>query len=619
MADKTWGWAGPEAEMRGTSDESVVVALADHYRTLNHEQPSESHFRAWESSLAATRTALDQVAADRQLYLFFEYELPRERGRRPDLVILADNRIVVVEFKDYQDALPAHLDQVEAYTRDLAEYHAATHGHSVDAILCLTRGNGPVRHDGETLVTSGSDLGVALNECLARSSDAPTIEPTVWASSDYAPLPTLVTAARIIFEHEELPHIRRAESAGIPKTLERLDQIGNIARDNGESHLVLVTGVPGAGKTLVGLQFVYESHFGQDGGTQQAVFLSGNKPLVDVLQYTLRSKVFVQHVLGFLKSYGGDRTKLPNEHVWVFDEAQRAFDAAMALEKRGNAISEPEDFLQLGGRLDSWAMMVGLIGEGQEINRGEEAGIGQWNDALDALDKPWKVHCPPGLGSVFTHADELFLDDHLSLDTNLRSHRAEEIHLWVSSLLDDGDLARCSVLARELKHEGFELYVTRDIDAARMYVQERYRGNENARFGLLASSKPRDLTEYGFLNLFQFTQRMRVGPWYADPPESPDSCCALRETATEFQCQGLELDMPIIGWGQDLWWTGEIWDCSTRYNVQNPRQIRLNAYRVLLTRGRDGFIVFVPPGLKYDPVFDALVTAGCASLSRTWI
>ena len=218
-----------------------------------------------------------------------------------------------------------------------------------------------------------------------------------------------------------------------------LDRVAERAQSAGESHLVLVTGVPGAGKTLVGLQFVYESHFGESSDKQRAVFLSGNGPLVKVLQHTLKSRVFVQDVLGFLKTYGGSRGALPREHVWVFDEAQRAFDAEMAMEKRGEPISEPEDFLRLGEKLDSWALMVGLIGEGQEINRGEEAGIAQWNDALATMDKPWHVHCPPSLAPIFTNAAETTIEKRLSLDVTLRSHRAEEIHKWVALLLA-GDL-----------------------------------------------------------------------------------------------------------------------------------------------------------------------------------
>lgn len=621
MSAEAWGWAGTLESFTRANSADIVGELAEHYLRLNAEPSESSHLHAWRSSIAAAQKAtawLEETRPDSlSWHVVLEYELPRERGRRPDLILLAGNCIVVVEFKDFSDPLPGHIDQVEAYARDLADYHAASHGREMRSVLCLTRAKMSLAQDHDTIVVSGADLAQGILLALPADAGQSPIDAQAWLIADYEPLPSLVNAARMIFEHDDLPHIHRAESAGIPDTLAVLDRVAEAARTNEESHLVLITGVPGAGKTLVGLQFVYETHFGERDG-QQAVFLSGNGPLVKVLQHTLKSRVFVQDVLGFLRSYGADRTNLPREHIWVFDEAQRAFDADMALEKRGAAISEPEDFLRLGEKLDSWALMVGLIGEGQEINRGEEAGIAQWNAALGEMDKPWSVHCPPSLAGVFTNAVSLHVEERLSLDTTLRSHRAEEIHRWVALFLD-GQIDSCKLLANVLIGQGFGMYVTRDIEAARLYVRERYKGMRDARFGLLASAKARNLAEHGFLNEYQFTRNMRVGPWFSDDPTSPYSCCALRDTATEFQCQGLELDMPIIGWGHDLWWAGAQWDCSTRYKVRDPRQIRINAYRVLLTRGRDGFIVFVPPEPKCTSVFNVFVSAGCQTLSRTWL
>ena len=438
-----WGWAGSATRFLVSEPAKVLESLRDHYRRLNSEEPVASHVTAWRDSINCVREALRETAvtnpASRDWHLVFEYELPRERGRRPDLVVIAGGSIVVVEFKGYPDPSPAAVDQAADYARDLADYHEASHNHPVAAVLCLTSSSAAPTTIKDATVVSGRDLATGIGMSLASLPKTPAIDSGSWLNSEYAPLPSLVAAARLIFEHEDLPHIRRAESAGIPETIEVLDRVAERAQSAGESHLVLVTGVPGAGKTLVGLQFVYESHFGESSDKQRAVFLSGNGPLVKVLQHTLKSRVFVQDVLGFLRTYGGARGALPREHVWVFDEAQRAFDAEMAMEKRGEPISEPEDFLRLGEKLDSWALMVGLIGEGQEINRGEEAGIAQWNDALATMDKPWHVHCPPSLAPVFTNAAETTIEERLSLDVTLRSHRAEEIHKWVALLLA-GDL-----------------------------------------------------------------------------------------------------------------------------------------------------------------------------------
>ena len=618
VPEQHWAWDGTVAEFLQTAETDLIAALEAHHKRCCGELPVASNYTAWRGSIAALRSALQAVTAESPeagaFHLVFEYELPRERGRRPDVVLLARGRIGVLEFKEYSHALPPHIDQVAAYARDLSEYHGASHDRPVTPVLVLTHGSEEPHHEGEVLVTSGEGLLGVVRQVTKSAPVEPSLEAHAWLKSDYEPLPSLVSAARTIFKHEPLPHIRRAESAGIPKTLAALERIEATARDTDTSHLALVTGVPGSGKTLVGLQYVYQSHFG-DTDHPGAVFLSGNGPLVDVLQYTLKSRVFVQDVLGFLKTYGGRNELLPRERVWVFDEAQRAFDSEMALEKRGVAVSEPEDFLRLSERSESWAFMVGLIGEGQEIHRGEEAGLGQWNDAIAVMNGPWTVHCPPELAPVFTAASEVCPDKHLGLDATLRSHRAEDVHKWVAHLLS-GDLSTCKQLSAGLLSSGFEIYVTREVEAARLYARERYRDAVDARYGLLASARDKSLVYHGFLNNYTFTRNLRVGPWFADPVESKHSCCALRETATEFQCQGLELDMPIIGWGDDLFWTDRGWEIksSRRSSLKNPRQIRMNAYRVLLTRGRDGFIVFVPPESDFDATYHALVRAGCVHL-----
>jgi hypothetical protein len=617
VSEAHWAWEGSVADLLATTEPRLIEDLESHHKRCCGEPPVASNYAAWRGSIRALQTALDAVSREHphlnSAHVVFEYELPRERGRRPDVVLLVGRTVLVLEFKEYAHAIPPHLDQVEAYARDLSEYHEASHERHVIPVLVLTQ----CRVDGESdrvRVTSGDGLASVVRETTRDTGPGQSCDPEGWLASDYAPLPSLVSAARTIFNHEPLPHIRRAESAGIPQTLASLARIEDAARDTDTCHLALVTGVPGAGKTLVGLQYVYQAHHDRD-DEQGAVFLSGNGPLVKVLQHTLKSRVFVQDVLGFLKTYGGNSDTRPREHVWVFDEAQRAFDAELALEKRGVAVSEPEDFLRLSERLESWALMIGLIGQGQEIHRGEEAGLAQWNEAIAAMDRPWTVHCPPPLASLFTAADAVHVDGHLGLDATLRSHRATDVHAWVGSLLD-GDLAACRMLAPGLLGAGFEVYVTREIETARIYVRERYKDAMDARYGLLASARDKSLTYYGFLNDWNYTKNLRVGPWFADDPDSKYSCCALRETATEFQCQGLELDMPIVGWGSDLFWTDQGWQIksSKRSSLRNPRQIRMNAYRVLLTRGRDGFIVFVPPESEFDATHSALVRAGCQHL-----
>ncbi|NLO27997.1 MAG: DUF2075 domain-containing protein [Actinobacteria bacterium] len=603
--------------------------------------PSGEQVAAWRGEYEILGVTLREIAASipraRQWDIIFEYELPRERGRRPDVVILTGSQVLVLEFKETAALQRAHVDQVAAYARDLRHYHAASHDKLVDPVLVLTRspverqwpdgwsgavGSGsrwPGQSDDDltaglepeaVAVVNPLGLRAVIAELERRAPDEP-IDAEGWLSADYSPLPSLVSAARQIFNHEPLPQIKRAQSAGIPDTIATLVAAANQARDNRELHLALITGVPGSGKTLVGLQFVYENHFGDTGSQRSAVFLSGNGPLVKVLQYALRSRVFVQDVHGFLKQYGGPSGRTPEEHIWVYDEAQRAWDSQRVLQKRGHDRSEPEDFLSIGSRKDSWALMVGLIGEGQEIYLGEEAGLTQWNDAIARTSDPWTVHCPRKIADIFDSAERLDTDESLNLDMSLCTHLAEDVQGWVQDLLD-GRLDAAAAHAEAMDRQGFRLYLTRELERAIGYVRERYRSEEDKRYGLLGSSKGR-LNPFGIPTDYFSTQRMKIGPWYYDGPDSAKSCCQLDSAATEFQCQGLELDLPIVGWGVDLHWNGRSWESppQRRSQARDPHVLRLNSYRVLLTRGRDGVVLYVPDGgTAFDADFEALVAAG---------
>ncbi|MCE9557636.1 MAG: DUF2075 domain-containing protein [Armatimonadetes bacterium] len=388
------------------------------------------------------------------------------------------------------------------------------------------------------------------------------------------------------------------------------------ARTAGERHLILLTGVPGAGKTLVGLQLVYHAQLGEFQTSKPAVFLSGNRALVTVLQHALGSKAFVQRVDGFLQEYGGQFGGLPAEHIWVFDEAQRAWDAqkVRSAPRRSSNVSEPEDFLQLGSRIPGWAVIVGLVGEDQEIHDGEETGIGLWNEALSDVKETWQVHCPPQLTHHFNYAKIVHANQSLCLTESVRSHIAEEVHNWVRTLLD-GDLPRAGEIALRVQKQGFPIHVTRNLGSAQKYLNNRYSSQPEKRFGLLASSKANNLGQFEIKNEREYTKDLDVGAWYNDPPESSQSCTQMSAVATEFQCQGLELDFPVVAWGNDLTWLNGAWhSLPEEYSkARNPHQLRVNSYRVLLTRGRDGIAIFVPKTDAMDPTYAALLQATAAN------
>lgn len=592
------------------------TGLRSHHQMLTGEQPGANQVRAWANCYQVLQDAFQGLCKQDETVchwtLAFEYELPRERGRRPDVLILTDDRVLVLEFKDHPFPTlveqAAHVDQVAAYARDLQHYHAASHDLKVLPLLVYAqRSNLYEERDGVVIV--GAD---SIQEQLAHhiSYSSHHFDHQAWLNSDYAPLPSLVSAARQLFEHEPLPAIRRAQSAGIEATVATLVKAAQTAHEHREHHLALVTGVPGAGKTLVGLQFVYARSIKMGEGKRDAVFLSGNGPLVQVLQHALENKIFVQGVHDFLKQYGGPRQRIPEEHIWVYDEAQRAWDAQQVQEKRGHATSEPEDFLCLGAQMPGWAMLVGLIGEGQEIYIGEEEGLAQWNAALAASDKPWTLHAPQKIAHLFPNATSVAVNDALDLTVSLRSHLAEDLQRWVQALLDSQHNKSHELISR-IQEQGFELYLTRDLETAKDYVRTRYENAEDKRYGLLASSKASNLKKVGLDTWTMGIKAYQAGPWFNNSPSDQKSCCQLSRMASEFVCQGLELDFPILCWGTDLTWNGQAWQSPTpralavgKRAPEDPHRLRLNSYRVLLTRGRDGTIMYVPNQPQLDTTFD---------------
>lgn len=607
-----WGWAGSVGEFLQLPRPVWMEALAAHHGGLLAQPPSRSQVQAWIDEHTVMAASLRDVCvaepAARDWGVVFEYELPLEGGRRPDVVVLAGGAVVVLEFKQASMVHVSFVDQVEAYARDLTEYHAATHGRRAVPVLVLTGAAAPV-HDDHVAIVDPASLAPTLLEFAVPGS----IDLASWLHAEYAPLPMLVAAARRIFEHEPLPAVKRALSSSVPDAVDLLGRLAEEAAQNSERVLAFVAGVPGSGKTLAGLSLVYE----RVSKMSSATFLSGNGPLVEVLRDALQSKVFVRDLHAFIKTYGLS-SKVPPEHVIVFDEAQRAWDEGYMHHKHGVARSEPDLLVDVGERLPGWATLVGLVGDGQEIHAGEEAGIGQWHDAVRPSRgrQRWRVHCPERLAATFTEV-EVHAHDALDLTISLRSRRADHLHDWVAALLD-GALATAARLADRIRAEGFPLYVTRSLDDARQYTWERYGSAPDARYGLLASSRTQSfLPRFGVDSSWPATKRVKLARWYNEPRGHPQSCCELQEVVTEFGCQGLELDLPIVCWGNDVTWTGTAWSIRpvrARYQLEDSDQLRRNAYRVLLTRGRDGLVVYVPPDPVLDHTENALLAAGMRPL-----
>jgi hypothetical protein len=546
--------------------------------------------------------------------------------------------VIVIEAKGKERPSQADLDQVSAYARDLGAYHELCDGRPVHPVLLLTRASGRLgRQAGVEVI--GPDALHGLLDDLDEPLGAPQIQPVDFLGVEhYRPLPALIRAARELFETGELRRIRRAAAATDP-AVAVLSRTAHEAARSKRRHLVLVTGSPGTGKTLVGLQFVH-ARFLDDLAVQRAdgslhvpaVFLSGNGPLVEVLQFELSKaggggRTFVRDVKSYVERYLRSPQLVPDEHVVVFDEAQRAWDAAkVAREHKGpNATgSEPDHFLEFGARIPDWCVIVGLVGSGQEIHDGEEAGLGQWRAALDRLPEAdrWTVTVPPSAAAAFEGIEHLVIEPALHLAVELRYHSAQAVHSFAEGLLSLQPVSELRGLAAQLEVDAFHLRATRDLDVAKRYLRERYADNPDARFGLLASSRDADLPRFGVNNDWNATKRVRPGPWFCEGEDDPlgRSCRSLRDCVTEFGSQGLELDAALVAWGTDFLLEDGRWTNRRARRYQSPHlihdafQLRMNAYRVLLTRGRDATVVFVPPMPALDQVWETLLAAGFLEL-----
>jgi hypothetical protein len=464
----------------------------------------------------------------------------------------------------------------------------------------------------------------------AQQGDGPGLSTEEFLNVDaYAPLPTIVSAARSLYDKRPLPFIKRARANTDP-ALQAISNISHNAASSKTRNLVLLNGVPGSGKTLVGLQLVHAGWLDdlavERNGKKMspAVYLSGNGPLVAVLQDALRGgpvpgSVFVQDIKKYVAYYSGTRERTPPEHLVVFDEAQRAHDAerVATVHKRPIGQSEPEHLLEFCARIPEWCVLVALIGDGQAIHVGEEVGIQLWVDAIAKRPdhENWAVHGPEHVGPHFSNVRaNCSSDNALNLDTEIRFHLTPKVHAFVEALLEDSSTSKCRSIADELFAGGHRFLVTRSLTDAKAYLRERYEGAPLARYGILASSKDKLLPGFGVDNTFQTTKKLKVGPWYNRPPEDALSCCQLDTVATEFSSQGLELDAAICAWGSDLLREQGQWSMrmsrGTRGRLHDPLQLRKNVYRVLLTRGRDGTVVYVPEYRAFAETWDFLVGSG---------
>ena len=629
---RAWYSASIADFISATSD-SIFAKLADN-RDFDLVADQKE---AWQQQLTLLREVLEGLSG----LICFEFTVPR-MGRRIDVVLVIGSIVFVVEFKVGEvDFTQTALSQVWDYALDLKNFHASSHDAAVVPILVATKA------DHETdfgileaapdrvytpLLVAPNKLRSAIDLCVSAIPANTPLHIQSWLSASYRPSPTIVEAARTLYAQHSVEAIARydAGAQNLAVTSHRIEELIDEARLLSRKYICFVTGVPGAGKTLVGLNIATQRRDNSD--LTHAVFLSGNGPLVAVLREALtrdeyergktkgdsvrkgvvRKKIesFIQNVHHFRDEALKDPAP-PHERVVIFDEAQRAWNRQQTTNfmrrKKGQPDfdqSEPEFLIRYMDRHQDWALIVCLVGGGQEINTGE-AGITEWLMAVREKFPSWHLYISEhlqgieyGVATKLTamreHA-QTHLEPNLHLSVSMRSFRAEHVSAFVKALLDIERESARSLFS--LIKDRFPIFLTRDLSVAKKWVRNRARGSE--RFGLVASSKALRLKPHAI------DIRVSIDPvhWFLNEPRDTRSSYYLEDAATEFQVQGLELDWTCVTWDADFRFGPTGWsfhdfrgDRWTNINKADNRMFLKNAYRVLLTRARQGMIIFVPPG-----------------------
>ena len=635
--------------------QKILGSLQVAYATDGFLSQYSKQTQAWATAIPLLQEQLrllietHYIAANWTVIL--EYPLYRLR-KRIDVVILTDQLVIVIECKvGSVDFPPQDRRQVEEYALDLRDFHEASRSSRIVPILWSTLAiqvpsEYPAYGSQDDQVASVIYVGArGLSTKLATLSATRTLPYLVaeqWDNSTYRPVPNIIEAATSIFSGHDVSAIANADADNLQIASTRLIALIRQAKTQRERYLLFLSGVPGAGKTLAGLHVV---HSAIATGVEQEgdiVYLSGNTPLVVVLREALALNEYernrmdrkldeirrgvrarIQHINDFLQqSLLGDSTAPPHEHVIVFDEAQRAWDEKQGLEKFNRTASEPELIVELMERHNDWCVCVCLVGGGQEINSGEKGVLG-WGDALRKLppqrQQKWAVFAPPHVlrGGVsagsFTLGDlPIAVSTHeereLQLSVPMRSYRSPKLSQWVNEVLaGDADDARAT--AADLGE--YPLHITRSLSQAKQWLKHAAKGMR--RYGLLASSGARRLRADGIGTPLRANDGAEIAHWYLNELGDIRSSFALEVPANEYTCQGLELDFTCLCWGGDLLWdesqmawqhsrlSGNRWQ---RQHTSVAQQFSENSYRVLLTRAREGMVLWIPNGDATDHTRD---------------
>ena len=650
----------------------LVHAVADTGVTTLHSK----QFTVWQRQIEILKNTFESLASEPAIdisgwHIALEYEIPR-RQKRPDVILLTEWCIVVVEFKfgisSYESSA---IWQVEEYCFNLRDFHLKSQKRPIVPVLCAADApqnyNAAPSFDDDSvssvLLTNKANLWKTLKE-VSDSVDTATkvknqIDPISWINSPYRPTLNIIEAAEQLFNNHSVREISHNYAENLNVTTDTISKVVQEAKNNSDRVVCFVTGVPGAGKTLTGPNVVHDPKIRAQQGPS-GILLSGNGPLVKIVKEALvlnqkktgravkearyEVSTFIQNVHQFLRYHRENPNATPHEHMVVFDEAQRAWNREQMYKKQGVDRAESAVLLEVMERTEGWAVIVALVGGGQEIHLGE-AGLEEWGLAVENASEHWTIVASPevigGGSSVAGHrlfksgipkSIQVREEPSVHLSVNVRSHRAQEITKWVNYLLDLNTEKACQSVPHS-RH--FPLYLTRSLETARTWLLAKCNVDSNKRCGLVTTSEDQRLRAYGIETSTGFRQGFMYEKWFLAPPEDVRSSYFLEVAASEFECQGLELDWVGVCWGGDLttdenyseWEYRRFRGTNWQYCQSETEQAYIrNRYRVLLTRARSGMVIWIPPGsssdmtldsCRFDRIYQLLKRAGLSDLDES--
>ncbi len=661
-------------------DENSIFA-----KIVQSDEFTDQKKRQRDAWLKQIKILKDQLKDFNEAQILFEYSIPR-MSKRIDNVVLYKGVVFVIEFKVNSDEYITGAEQVMDYVEDLKEFHKASHNKKqlLVPILLATKAPNNCFEDKlhsergiyELLCCNKDNLAQAIKFVSDKYTKA-DFNVDKWINSEYTPTPTIIEAAQYLYRNHTVEGISRHEASAknLSITTSKVNEIVEKAKKDKKRAICFITGVPGAGKTLVGLNLAIEEQKVQE--HEYSIFLSGNGPLVDVLRTALindqkehrisdeekekdkgftpievklgrevqagkrRVHAFIQEIYNF-RNYYMQEQKAPAERIAIFDEAQRAWDSAKVAKflksregKEDSDMSEPRFLISVMDRHKDWAVIVCLVGGGQEINEGE-AGIAEWFNALQKYYPAWDVYVSDKITDTEYcrgkdireilsgfEKNKLHIEPDMHLEVSLRQPRNERIAEFIKQLLDiDKDNAKTTLKAIKNHVEDgvsleYPIRITRDINKAKNWVREQAK-EHGGRYGLTVTSTGDRMQKYGVCIRERGGKpdHTSVPNWFLNSRYDVRSSYYLEQTATEYDIQGLEIDWSIVAWGADMRYEDGDFACykfknsnyeipqsgwKKRNKTEPDYDYMKNSYRVLLTRARQGLIIFIPKGDNDDP------------------